>query len=199
MNATRDASEFSDHRNISIHSDQESKVIELLSLEYSEPSQKSYLHDRVAIRLELAHRGSRSARRIFYTTRIAVIAAGVLLPAAVTAQTQAHGTARIWLSVCAITLSVALAVASGILQMTRVDKHLRLSHWMWIEIRNEIWALSQRRGAYTEPDSAMRFNTFVDRVESLLQNFESGILDTMIDKGDDDTKSSSLDRSRGPM
>ena len=158
------------------HSDQESKVIQLLTEEYSEPPQVAYLIDRVALRLALTHQNSRSARNYFYAVRIAVITSGVLLPAAVTAQSQSHGTTHTWLSICAIALSVILAVASGILQMTKIDQQRRLNRWAWIELRNEAWALAQRRGAYTDPSPSTRFGVFVDRVESLLQTFESGIL-----------------------
>jgi hypothetical protein len=158
------------------HTDQESKVIQLLTQEYSEPGQIAYLIDRVALRLALTHQTSRTARNYFYAARIAVIASGVLLPAAVTTLSQSHGTAHTWLSICAIALSLLLAVASGILQMTKIDQQRRLNHWAWIELRNEAWALAQRRGAYTDPSPSTRFGAFVDRVESLLQRFESGVL-----------------------
>lgn len=174
-----------DRLSVDRHTDQESTVIRLLTEEYDEPSQVAYLTDRVALRLALTHKNTRYAWNFFYTVRIAVITSGVLLTAAVTAQSQSHGTARTWLSACAIALSLMLAVASGVLQMTKIDQQARLSHWAWIQLRNEAWALAQRRGAYTDPSPSARFDVFVDRVESLLQTFESGILAVLAGVGND--------------
>jgi hypothetical protein len=165
-----------DRVNVDRHTDQELKVIRLLTEEYSEASQVAYLIDRVALRMALTHQNTRFAMNFFYAIRVTVIASGVLLPAAVTAESQSHGTAHTWLSAGAIALAVTLAVAAGILQMTKIDQQARLSHWAWIELRNEAWALAQCRGAYTDPSPSTRFGVFVDRVELLLHTFESGIL-----------------------
>jgi uncharacterized protein DUF4231 len=148
--------------------------------------------------MALTHQTSLSARNYFYAVRIAVITTGVLLPAAVTAQTQTHGAAHIWLSIGAIALSVILAVASGILQMTKIDQQRRLNHWAWIELRNEAWALAQHHGAYAGSSPSARFDVFVDRVESLLQTFESGVLTIQASVNSDHfpgPSSDSLDRA----
>ena len=84
--------------------------------------------------------------------------------------------AHTWLSACAIGLSVVVAITAGLLQTTRMDQRWRLHHWVWIELRNEGWALAERRGAYADKTPGERFSTFVDRIEALLHAFEAGIL-----------------------
>lgn len=156
--------------------DRESSVLELLRAEYSDPVQVAYLTDRFGFRMLLTHRGTRKSRTYFFAARIAVIGSGALLPAIVTLQSQSHGTAHTWLSTCAIALSVFVAITVGLLQITRMDQRWKLHHWVWIELRNEGWALAERRGVYADKASSERFTTFVDRIEALLLTFASAIL-----------------------
>lgn len=165
--------------------DRESSVLELLGAEYNDPAQVAYLTNRFGFRMLLTHRNTRRARAYFFAARIVVIGAGTLLPAVVTLQSQSHGTAHTWLSVCAIALSLVVAITAGLLQTSRMDQRWKLHHWVWIELRNEGWALAERRGAYADKTPAERFSTFVDRTEALLHTFECAILAMAGNGGDD--------------
>jgi hypothetical protein len=165
--------------------DRESSVLELLQAEYNDRTQVAYLTDRFGFRMLLTHHYMRRARAYFFAARIVVIGSGALLPAVITLQSQSHGTAHTWLSACAIALSVLVAITAGLLQSSRMDQRWKLHHWAWIELRNEGWALAERRGTYADKTPAERFTTFVDRIEALLDRFESAIL-AITGSGSDD-------------
>ena len=151
-------------------------MLELLEKEYDDPAQVAFLIDRFGYSLMLTRNNSRQARVYFVSARIVVIGSGALLPAVVTLQTQSRGAAHTWLTVCAIAVSVLVAIIAGLLQTGRMDQRWKVHHWAYIKLRTEGWALAEKRGIYADEPSMARFNKFVDRIEATLHTFESAIL-----------------------
>jgi uncharacterized protein DUF4231 len=163
----------------------ESLVLDLLEAEYGDLAQAAYLTNRFGYRLVLAHHYARMARVYFFAARIAVIGSGALLPAIVTLQSQSHGAVHTWTTVCAIVLSVLIAIAADLFQASRMDQRWKLHHWTWSELRKEGWALAERRGPYTDKATVARFTIFVDRTETVLHKFDSVLLTLTGDRSDE--------------
>jgi hypothetical protein len=168
-----------------LNRDGEARVLDLLKAQYSDPAQVAYLIDRFGYRMMRTRHYSRQARVYFFTARIVVIGSGALLPAVVTLQSQSRGAAHTWLTTSSIVLSVLVAIAAGLLQTSRMGQRWKLHHWGWTELRKEGWALAERRGAYTDETAEARFATFVDRIEAVLDSFESALLPMIGDGGDE--------------
>jgi hypothetical protein len=170
----------------------ETRVLELLRSEYSDPAQVAYLTDRFGYCMFATLHYSLRARFYFFAARIVVIGSGALLPAVITLQSQSHGTAHTWLTASAIALSVLVAITTGLLQASRMDRRWKLQHWGWIRLCREGWALAERRGAYADKEPEARFTTFVDRIEAVLQAFEATLSTLTADGSDEPSTGPSL-------